>query len=64
MKQSDIDKKTQQILALNNEPEKLHEFLCACANAKSMIENKLTAEAMKATIAISMKNLMNNIGKI
>lgn len=63
MKQSDIDKKTNEILALNNDPEKLHEFLCACANAKSFTENKLQAETLKTTIQIGMKNLFNSIGK-
>lgn len=61
MKQSDIDEITGKILLLNNDPEKLHEFLCACANAKSITENKLTAETMKTTIAISMKNFINNM---
>lgn len=62
MKQSDIDRITDQILAQNDDPEKLHEFLCACANAKSMIENKLQAETLKTTIKIGMQNLFNIMG--
>lgn len=63
MKQSDISEKTEQILALNDDSEKIHEFMCACVNAKSITENKLTAEALKITITAHMKNFINNLGK-
>ncbi len=57
MEQKDIDQITEKILALNTDKEKLHEFTCALANAKAMIENKLASEMMKSSIMITMKKL-------
>lgn len=63
MKQSEINEITEKIMALNDDPEKVHEFICACANVKAMLENKLQSETLKATILVGMKNFMNNIRK-
>jgi len=63
MKQSEINKITEKIMTLNDDPEKVHEFICACANVKSMLENKIQAETLKTTILLGMKNMMNHIRK-
>ncbi len=64
MDQSIIDKKTKEILALHCNPKETHEFICACANAKSFTENKLTAESMKIAVTAHMRHLVDTIGKI
>ena len=63
MKQADIDKITAKILAVNTDPQKVHEFICACANAKSIAENKVRAESFKQSLQIGFANLMNLTNK-
>ncbi len=63
MKQYEIDEITHKILVLNNDKEKIHEFICSLANAKAIIENKLDGELRKTVIKASMKSFISNLTK-
>jgi hypothetical protein len=63
MEQEVIDKITGNILKLNDNKELQYEFICALTNCKSMIENKLAAEAMKITYKETFKMLARNLSK-
>lgn len=63
MNQPEIDKIMEKILSLNTDKEKVYEFICACKNAVSLIENKLQVNHMKIAYKASINSLINNIGK-
>lgn len=62
MKQHDIDKITEAIMSLNNNPNKIYEFICACGNAKMIIENKLAAEHLKQTTLAHIQYITKTLG--
>jgi hypothetical protein len=62
MKQQEIDTIAEKILALNDNPEKLYEFVCACKNVSSLIENKIEIEYGKKTREIAMKSFLSQLG--
>lgn len=58
MKQNDIDKLTEQVLSIHEDPKKVHEFICALANAKAILENKINAEYFQASIKAGIQNML------
>ncbi len=61
MKQADIDKITSEILELNKDKSKMYEFICALANAKSFVENKLSTELLKTANEAAIRSLFNKL---
>lgn len=63
MDQVIIDNITKNILKIRKDyPKELeHEFICALANCKSMLENKLAAEAQKIIYKEAFKVLAKKL---
>lgn len=59
-----IRRMTRDILAIRNryDEKSVHEFLCACDNAKAQVQNKLNASLYKQSLEASVKNMLNIFG--
>ena len=54
-----INKMTERILNLNNDKEKTYEFICALADAKAKIENKINVNIFKGTVESQIAYIAN-----
>ncbi|MES0340703.1 MAG: hypothetical protein ABUK08_00145 [Candidatus Humimicrobiaceae bacterium] len=65
MDQVIIDNITKNILKIKEDYHKelQYEFICALANAKSIVENKLAVEAQKIAYKAAFSTLAKNLSK-
>lgn len=56
-----IKKMTKSILAIKDhyDDKNVHEFLCACDNAKALVQNKLNASLYRQSLEASVRNMLN-----
>lgn len=47
---------TNRILNVAHDKNEPHEFICALANARAFIENKLAAQASKTMVTMQLKS--------